>query len=98
MDNQQTTLTILNANAFEVEFESDKKAFVEDQEHCAILWREGECGGHAGQYYFLSTDVRFFDFCIWDHARVKEVVRCKILKYSHDYGETWGEVNYDTNN
>ena len=51
MDNQQTTLTILNANAFEVETEEGAiRAFVEDQEHCAIFWLKD--GGHAGQYYF----------------------------------------------
>lgn len=88
-------LNIFNANAFEVETEDGEIAFVEDQEHCAIFWPVGYDGGRAGQYYFLAADIAAFDFCIWDHARIAKVVRCKVLKYSHDYGETWNEVNKD---
>lgn len=85
-------LDIFNANAFEVETEDGiTRAIVESQEHCAIFWLKD--GGHAGQYYFLAEGVPAFDFCFWEHARVSKVVRCKVLKYSHDYGQTWCKVN-----
>ena len=83
--------TLFNANALEVETEDGAmRAFIEDQEHCAIFWLKD--GGHAGQYYFTDMKDVTIDFCFWEHAKVTKVVRCKVLKYSHDYGETWTEV------
>lgn len=81
-------MDIINANYFEVKLEDNTVVYMEEQEHCDILWEAPE-HGVAGRYIF-NTDrnkIRFhkYETDIW--------VFGDILKYSFDYGKTLIEVN-----
>lgn len=85
-------LTIYNANAFNVKIDDGVYAYVEDQEHCALISPDGCDGYFPGQYYFPYEGAKEFVFMVWEKGNVTKEYNCKILAYSHDYGKTWTEI------
>ena len=57
-------MDIINANYFEVKLEDNTIVYMEEQEHCDILWRSPE-HGIAGRYIFNSDrkKIRFHEYC-----------------------------------
>ena len=82
-------LTIYDANAFKVRLDGGQMAYIEDQEHIALMRIEGTDGCLGGEYYFMGFNEHQIEFDVWDDFGIYFGT---ILAYSHDYGKTWVEV------
>ena len=90
-------LTMYNANAFKVKLSNGEDAYIEDQEHCALISIGDSDGFIVGQYYFKSTISDNIIFQVWDRGyEVKKVFFGVVTAYSHDYGKTWSSDNIPT--
>ena len=90
----EENLTIFNANAFEVKIDNGRNAYIEMQEHCALLSVDNGKSFFPGNYYFPYEGATEFVFMVWENGNVAKELNCKIFRYSHDYGKTWTEVKY----
>lgn len=83
-------LNMYNANAFKVWLDNGQMAYIEEQEHISLMRIEGKDGCLGGEYYFMGLSERQIEFDVWDDDF--DIYFGKILAYSHDYGNTWVEV------
>lgn len=83
-------LTMYNANCFKVRLDSGQMAYIEEQEHISLMRIEGEDGCLGGEYYFMGLSEHQIEFDVWGDDF--GIYFGTILAYSHDYGNTWVEV------
>lgn len=90
-------LTMYNANAFKVKLHNGEDAYIEDQEHCALISIGSSDGFIAGEYYFKSDISDAITFQVWDREyKGPKGFFGVVTEYSHDYGKTWSNYNIPT--
>lgn len=86
-----------HANALKVKLNNGDNLYIEDQEHCALLFFNCSDGCIAGQYYFNTAFSDQIQIQIWDRTYPgPKTLFGKVLEYSFDYGKTWSKEDLGT--